>query len=107
MSLNSLLNVNTVLYTAPDGQDKVTGGLKYSDAISVKGRFGEATARFDTQEAIDQVSDASFSTFELLEINGKIQFGGQGYLIVDTNTIRTGIGQLSHYNYTLKSYDNV
>jgi hypothetical protein len=106
MSLNNLLNVNTVTYTTPDGQDKASGALKYGASSTIKGRFGEATSRFDTQEAVDQVSDASFSSFELLEKDGQILFEDQGYLIVDSSTIRKGDNTVSHYNYTLKSLDN-
>ena len=106
MSLKKLLKVNTVTYYEPNGQDKTTGGLKYDDEYEVKGRFGENTTRFDTQEAIDQVSEASFSSLEILVENGKICFEDLNYLIVDRQTIRTGSGQVSHYNYTLKTLDN-
>jgi hypothetical protein len=106
MSLNNLLKVNTVTYTAPNGQDKTTGGLKYDDECEVLGRFGENTTRFDTQESIDQISEASFTSFESLVENGKITFCSNKYLIVDKQVIRKGNGKISHYNYTLKSLDN-
>jgi hypothetical protein len=107
MSLSNLLKVNSVSYFAPDGQDKSTGALKFVDQeLTILGRFGEATTRFDTQEATDQISEASFSTFEALLENGKIVFDEVGYIIVDINVIRNGAGALSHYNYTLKTLDN-
>lgn len=106
MSLSNLINVNTVLYSSPSGQNKVTGGLEYTAPTTIRGRLGEATTRFDTQEAQDQVSDASFSTFEILQINGRIKFEAKTYLIVNKHGIRRGDGRISHYNYALQSLDN-
>jgi hypothetical protein len=106
MSLKKLLNVHTVAYQPYTGQNKATGGQSYGTVQNIKGRFGEATTRFDTQEAIDQVADASFTSFELLTLQGRVVYLDKGYSITDIHVIRKGGGAISHYNYTLKSLDN-
>jgi hypothetical protein len=107
MSLSSLINVNTVLHQPYTGQNKSTGAQEYGVISIIKGRFGEAKTRFDTQEAIDNVANASFTTFSVLELQDRIIFGTMAYSITDKNVIRKGNGSISHYNYTIKTLDNV
>ena len=108
MSLYRLITNDVMDYYAPLGQDPVTGGLGWgTNKKTIKGRFAAGVMRYSTQEARDVIYDASLTTFEDLEQDGKIIYRGRGYLIADKFEIRKGNSAItSHYNYLLRNYDN-
>jgi len=106
MSLLKLLTSQKMDYYAPDGQDKITGAMKYKDPQEIRGRLGEGVVRFDSQESIDSVADASLTSLHVLIKSGKIVYEGQNYVITERFAIRLGDSKIiSHYNYKLKSYE--
>jgi len=107
MSLTNLLSSQKMLYYAPAGQNKVSGALEYAQPQEIFGRLGEGVTRFDEQEAVDSLADASLSSLFVLIKNGKIVYEGQNYLIAGRHAIRKGNSKIiSHYNYELKSYES-
>jgi hypothetical protein len=109
MSLYNLITNDIFEYYPPEGQSTTTGALVFSDTVQIhKGRVALGATRYATQEARDVIYDGSITSSAELEEAGKIIYKEQEFLVAEKFEIRQGNSSIiSHYNYLIRSYDNL